>query len=448
MAGATPALTYTPAFGVDNSHAGTLQLSNGSANAHSVLGSVATTSNTVDLFATVPTNLDLFYCAVSSTTCTLTDAGYAYNSIPNADLAHSTISGIALGNNLDTLTFGTHLAAGGSSYNGSAGVTITSDATNANTASTIVARDASGNFTAGTITANLTGTASSATTATTATTTTNLAGTTTNSLPYQSASATTSYIAPFANSVLVTNGSSVPSESTTLPTGISATSMSLTTPVLGTPTSGVITNLTGTCATCVAHSALTATAATNLSGTSTNSVPYQSASATTSYFTSAGNAVMVTNGSGVPSESATLPAGLTIPSATLSGGSTVVPSGGTLTVQSGGTLTCAAGSTCPGGAGITSVQLVMPTSSIGANSCTSPASVTMAGLIAPSGVTPGSTFTVAYEGNPTAITGWGGSGGLSLKVWVSATNTMQWSVCNVTGSGITPGALDVDVGAK
>ena len=43
--------------------------------------------------------------------------------------------------------------------------TITSNATSANTASTIVARDASGNFSAGTITANLTGTASSATNA-------------------------------------------------------------------------------------------------------------------------------------------------------------------------------------------------------------------------------------------------------------------------------------------
>jgi len=41
--------------------------------------------------------------------------------------------------------------------------TVTSNATNANTASTIVARDASGNFSAGTITANLTGTATTAT---------------------------------------------------------------------------------------------------------------------------------------------------------------------------------------------------------------------------------------------------------------------------------------------
>jgi hypothetical protein len=53
---------------------------------------------------------------------------------------------------------------------GNATFTVTSNATNANTASTIVARDASGNFSAGTITATLSGNASSATTATTATT--------------------------------------------------------------------------------------------------------------------------------------------------------------------------------------------------------------------------------------------------------------------------------------
>jgi hypothetical protein len=49
----------------------------------------------------------------------------------------------------------------GLSYNSGTGV-ISSNATNANTASTVVARDASGNFTAGTITAALTGNASTA----------------------------------------------------------------------------------------------------------------------------------------------------------------------------------------------------------------------------------------------------------------------------------------------
>jgi len=54
---------------------------------------------------------------------------------------------------------------GSASYNGSGAVTFTvaSNATSANTASAIVARDASGNFSAGTITAALSGNASSAT---------------------------------------------------------------------------------------------------------------------------------------------------------------------------------------------------------------------------------------------------------------------------------------------
>jgi hypothetical protein len=70
--------------------------------------------------------------------------------------------------NPNALTLGTYLT--GTSYNGSAAVTATVDATSANTASKVVARDASGNFSAGTITAALNGNASTATTATTATT--------------------------------------------------------------------------------------------------------------------------------------------------------------------------------------------------------------------------------------------------------------------------------------
>ena len=78
-------------------------------------------------------------------------------------LSASTISGVTLGNNLSTLTMGvsgTGLS-GSTTYNGSgaATFTVTSNATSANTASTIVARDASGNFTAGTITATLSGNA-------------------------------------------------------------------------------------------------------------------------------------------------------------------------------------------------------------------------------------------------------------------------------------------------
>jgi len=74
-----------------------------------------------------------------------------------------TISGVQLGSNLNSLTAGSYLT--GSSYNGSGAVTFAVDATSANTASKVVARDASGNFSAGTITADLNGNASTATTA-------------------------------------------------------------------------------------------------------------------------------------------------------------------------------------------------------------------------------------------------------------------------------------------
>ncbi|HEV2378712.1 MAG TPA: hypothetical protein VG206_02835 [Terriglobia bacterium] len=75
LAGSTPAFTATPSLGTDNSIAGTWQLANGSANAHTIWSSAATTSNTIAGFATAPTTLDLVSCTTSSTTCTLTDAG-------------------------------------------------------------------------------------------------------------------------------------------------------------------------------------------------------------------------------------------------------------------------------------------------------------------------------------------------------------------------------------
>jgi len=141
-------------------------------------GSTATvTSNMIaDLNivnADVATNAGITYGKLSLTNSIVNadiavGAGITYGklsltgSITNADIATgagisvsklsaSTISGIALGSNLATLTFGTYLT--GTSYNGSTAVTIATNATSANTASTIVARDASGDFTAGTITA-------------------------------------------------------------------------------------------------------------------------------------------------------------------------------------------------------------------------------------------------------------------------------------------------------
>jgi hypothetical protein len=106
----------------------------------------------------------------------------------------ATTGTMALTSDLPTVNNGTlTLAVSGTGLSGSqtftanqsssATFTVTSNATNANTASTIVARDASGNFSAGTITATLSGNASTATSATSATSaTTATTATTANAL--------------------------------------------------------------------------------------------------------------------------------------------------------------------------------------------------------------------------------------------------------------------------
>jgi hypothetical protein len=154
-------------------------------------------------------------------------------------------------------------------------------ATNANTASTIVKRDASGNFTAGTISANLSGNATTATTATNVTGTVAVANggtgvTTSTGTGNVVLSTSPTLISPALGtptSVTLTNGSGLPISSgvSGLGTGVAtllatptsanlrtvvtdetgsgslvfATSPTLTTPNLGTPSAAVLTSATG-----------------------------------------------------------------------------------------------------------------------------------------------------------------------------------------------------------
>ena len=71
----TLSLLTAQILGTDNSTAGTIQMANGSANAHTIWGSAATTSNTILGFTVVPTTGHLVICTVSGIICTLTDGG-------------------------------------------------------------------------------------------------------------------------------------------------------------------------------------------------------------------------------------------------------------------------------------------------------------------------------------------------------------------------------------
>jgi hypothetical protein len=129
---------------------------------------VFTTADSGILSPKTGSNLTFNSANGTLTATTFSGSGASLTSIPNGALTNSTISGVSLGSNLATLTRGSYLT--GSNYNGSAGQYYWSvDATTTNTASKVVARDGSGNFSAGTITADLSGNADTATLATAST---------------------------------------------------------------------------------------------------------------------------------------------------------------------------------------------------------------------------------------------------------------------------------------
>ena len=139
-----------------------------------------------------------FITAASGTNYVLNFDGASFNWVSGA------ISGVSLGGNLYGLTAGSYLTwSVGTTYNGSTAATLAVNATSANTGGAVVARDGSGDFAAGTITATLTGNASTAT---------NLAGGGAGQVPYNTGSGATAFLAAgTAGQMLMSNGTSAPS---------------------------------------------------------------------------------------------------------------------------------------------------------------------------------------------------------------------------------------------
>ena len=143
----------------------------GSIIAQSLVVSTTTYSSGSNVFGNSPSNTQVFtgsmYVGGLISGSTFYGSGANLTQIPNSALTNSTISGISLGSNLGTLTVDntTLQLSSGTTYNGGTALTISvkaianalTTATNANTANAIVAREASGNFSAGTITATFNG---------------------------------------------------------------------------------------------------------------------------------------------------------------------------------------------------------------------------------------------------------------------------------------------------
>lgn len=250
--------------------------------------------------------------------------------VANGGTGAATLTGYVYGNGTGAFTASTSIPNGATT------------ATSANTASAIVARDASGNFSAGTITAALSGNA------TTATTSTNLAGGSLGTIPYQSAAGTTVMLAVgTAGQYLQSNGAAAPSWAT-LPTigngtltmnvsgiGLSGSS-SFTANQSGAATFTVTSNATSanTASTVVARdasgnfsagtitaslsgnatSATSATTATNIAGGAAGSVPYNTGAGATTFLSLGSSGFVLTAGATAPQY--TNPASLSVGSAT------------------------------------------------------------------------------------------------------------------------------------
>lgn len=79
-------------------------------------------------------------------------------------------------------------------------------------------------------------------------------------------------------------------------------------------------------------------------------------------------------------------------------------------------------------------------SPLAANTCTSGSTVTVPGLYT------SARLNITYSGDPTGITGWGGTGGMVIQGWPSAQNTATYKLCNQSNAGITYGAITFNVG--
>ena len=218
LAGAGPAFTRTPVLGLNGTAAGTLGFAGATSGTATITPQAAAgtptltlpnASGTFAVNATTPLVLSATTGGLTCPTCVTSSGGGAITG--TAPISVSAAGVVSINAPYTTLT----ASNGGIVYSGAANLAILAGTA---TAQQMLQSGAAG--------------------APAWSTATWPATTTANQLLYSSALNTVSGLATANNSVLSTNGSGVPALSTTLPSGMAAANMSLTTPVIaaGTPT--------------------------------------------------------------------------------------------------------------------------------------------------------------------------------------------------------------------
>jgi hypothetical protein len=264
------------ALNQSNAVSGTLATTNGGTGLSSyVLGDTIYSSAANTLIA-LPGNTTTTKKFLVQTGTGSVSAAPAWDVVNGADV-NGNITGSA-GSVANALTAGTYLTSAGT-FNGAAARTFAVDATDANTASKVVARDASGNFSAGTITATLSGNA------------TNVSGTV--AFANGGTGETTRQAAMDALAGAVTSGQYLRGNGSDV---VMSAIQVADVPTLNQNTTG---------------NATTATTATNLAGGSAGTVPYQSAAGTTAML------AVGSSGQVLQSNGASAPSWITVPNGTL-----------------------------------------------------------------------------------------------------------------------------------
>lgn len=94
------------------------------------------------------------------------------------------------------------------------------------------------------------------------------------------------------------------------------------------------------------------------------------------------------------------------------------------------------------------VNVTVPSITIPANTCYGAASTTTATTFTMTGVTTAMKITPGDTGDPSALNGYGATGGLVPHVWPSASNQGSYKICNTTSGSITSGAITLVMGAQ
>lgn len=93
-------------------------------------------------------------------------------------------------------------------------------------------------------------------------------------------------------------------------------------------------------------------------------------------------------------------------------------------------------------------HLAVSSFAIPANTCYGSAGSTTPSTFPMPGVALGMRLTAGFQGDPSAVNGWGAVGGLNIAVWASAANQGSFKICNSTTASITGGGINFAIGAQ